>query len=173
MMRTSRPAATSQFDSSIETAGVPDNSSRDLRNAAWSWKQKSILVTLFATALISSAAVFFAPTISSSIRQSRIERANADITLFRAGLSRFEIDTGRYPSGEEGLATLLYPSTGILNWHGPYVPANARLIDPWNRPYSYIFPARHCEDGYELYSLGPDGLEGTADDIFGVSDPNK
>ncbi|MBI5025734.1 MAG: DUF4388 domain-containing protein [Nitrospirae bacterium] len=34
--------------------------------------------------------------------------------------------------------------------------------DPWGRPYVY----KITEDGFKLYSVGPDGIEGTKDDVF-------
>jgi general secretion pathway protein G len=37
--------------------------------------------------------------------------------------------------------------------------------DPWHNPYIYYFPGKHNPSGYDLLSAGPDGKEGTADDI--------
>jgi len=37
-----------------------------------------------------------------------------------------------------------------------------RLVDPWGRRYEY----RITRGGYDLYSSGPDGVRGTADDIW-------
>ena len=39
------------------------------------------------------------------------------------------------------------------------------LNDPWGRPYRYRHPGMHNEDGYDLWSVGLDGADGTADDI--------
>jgi len=36
--------------------------------------------------------------------------------------------------------------------------------DPWGRPYVYRCPGLRNRDGSDLFSLGPDGQEGTADD---------
>ncbi len=37
-----------------------------------------------------------------------------------------------------------------------------KLTDPWGRPYVY----RPLADGYLIFSKGPDGVEGTGDDIY-------
>ena len=39
------------------------------------------------------------------------------------------------------------------------------LQDPWNRRYRYRCPGLHNKKTYDLYSLGPDGIEDTEDDI--------
>ena len=37
--------------------------------------------------------------------------------------------------------------------------------DPWGNPFQYEFPGRRNPDSYDLWSFGPDGVNGTADDI--------
>jgi len=37
--------------------------------------------------------------------------------------------------------------------------------DPWGRAYNYIYPGKHTQNSYDLYSVGPDGKAGTEDDI--------
>ena len=36
--------------------------------------------------------------------------------------------------------------------------------DPWGNPYKYRFPGKKKADEFEIYTMGPDGLENTADD---------
>jgi general secretion pathway protein G len=38
------------------------------------------------------------------------------------------------------------------------------LKDPWGKQYQYKQPAERSKKGYDLYSLGPDGVE-SEDDI--------
>jgi len=37
--------------------------------------------------------------------------------------------------------------------------------DPWGNPYIYVCPGTHNTDSYDLHSFGPDGQDGTEDDI--------
>jgi general secretion pathway protein G len=37
--------------------------------------------------------------------------------------------------------------------------------DPWGRQYQYSNPGKHNTDGYDVWSLGPDGADGTDDDV--------
>jgi hypothetical protein len=38
-------------------------------------------------------------------------------------------------------------------------------IDPWGNPYIYYYPGKHNPTSYDLLSAGPDGKEGTDDDV--------
>lgn len=39
------------------------------------------------------------------------------------------------------------------------------LMDPWARKITYRNPGKRNAGGYDVFSLGPDGLENTEDDI--------
>jgi general secretion pathway protein G len=49
-----------------------------------------------------------------------------------------------------------------VRWKGPYL---EEMMDPWSRKLEYRFPGRHNVRGYDLWSFGPDGENGTPDDI--------
>lgn len=79
-------------------------------------------------------------------------------------LIRYRIDTGSYPTTEEGIAALLTaPSDKASRWRGPYI--EEMPIDPWGNPYHYRFPGTQNPAKYDLWSYGPNGVEGGGDDI--------
>ena len=39
------------------------------------------------------------------------------------------------------------------------------LKDPWGHPFVYYCPGKHNRESYDLFSIGPDGVEGTGDDV--------
>jgi general secretion pathway protein G len=82
-------------------------------------------------------------------------------------LGMFEVDNGRYPTTAEGLKALLEkPSDpATTNWHGPYPEKASSLKDQWGHEFVYRCPGIHNTGSYDLYSMGPDGKENTADDI--------
>jgi len=87
--------------------------------------------------------------------------AEADVKAgLKAMLEMFRIDCGRYPTTAEGLKVLIAaPADGSLtNWRGPYSDPPRVPKDPWGHAYIYRFPAIHSTNGYDLYSLGPDGV---------------
>lgn len=101
------------------------------------------------------------PRLMGRSDEARTQAAKADIESNLAlALDLYEMDTGVYP---QGLDSLRSKPSEAENWKGPYIKKNP--LDPWSRPYSYKFPGEHNSDSYDLYSLGRDGQEGTADDI--------
>ncbi len=86
---------------------------------------------------------------------AKISTAHAQVESFSSALDLYRLDTGRYPSSQEGLAALKVKPPAAENWNGPYVKATTSLNDPWGNPYTYVAPGRHGD--FDLSSNGPDG----------------
>jgi general secretion pathway protein G len=85
--------------------------------------------------------------------------AVAQMGLFKNMLVDYHMDMGSYPSTDQGLAALSAAPEGSTKWLGPY--AEKIPNDPWGNPYQYA-----CNAGtYEVYSLGPDGQDGSGDEV--------
>lgn len=83
-------------------------------------------------------------------------------------LTAYRIDMGGYPSTAEGMQALVTaPANKGDTWKGPYIetPGGKLPMDPWQEPYIYRYPSVKSKDGYDLFSKGPDKVEGNADDI--------
>lgn len=86
--------------------------------------------------------------------QFRQTAANLDTTNLLSALRLYKLDNKQYPMQAEGLRVLTVSEKPYLD----------RLpVDPWGRPYQYLNPGKRGE--IEVFSSGPDGLAGTADDI--------
>lgn len=110
------------------------------------------------------------PKIMDRPEQARRTKAGADIGALEQSLDLYKLDTGRYPSIEQGLTALLEPpSTGVLakNWKGPYLKKNAVPKDPWGNDYVYISPGLHGD--VDIMSYGADGEPGGEDDNADVN----
>ena len=98
------------------------------------------------------------------------EEANKDVAQqfvnqsLKAPLLKYRIDTGSYPTSEEGglMALLDAPASKQAQWKGPYIEKLPN--DPWQRPYQYRYPGVKNPSGYDLWSKGPDP-QSDADDI--------
>jgi len=106
------------------------------------------------------------PRVLNSLGESKVKAAKLQIESFGSSLDLFYLDTGRYPTGSEGLTALAQrpDNTGI--WNGPYLKTGAVPADPWGHAYVYRVPAERGP--YAIVSLGSDGQEGgtgTAADI--------
>ena len=101
-------------------------------------------------------------------RKAKVDAAKAQIDLFKTPLNLFQLSVGSYPTGQQGLQALLAPPNdldGTAKWEGPYLEASSIPLDPWGRPYLYKFPGDRNPNSYDISSSGPDGVDGTADDI--------
>ena len=84
-------------------------------------------------------------------------------------LETLRMDVGRYPTTEEGIAVLsdadqMQDESKRDKWDGPYL-KKGKLEDSFGNEFRYEFPGENNEDGFDLSSPGPDGEEGTEDDI--------
>ncbi len=100
-------------------------------------------------------------------RRARIQAAATQIGLLKTPLDTYEMSIGSYPTTAQGLEALRAQPADLANpakWDGPYLKSEVRL-DPWDHPYQYASPGTHNPDGYDVWSYGPDGANGTEDDI--------
>lgn len=105
------------------------------------------------------------PKMFGRIGESKQKAAKAQIELFATAFDAFRLDTGRYPTTDEGLQSLRSKPTGNDKWKGPYLPKDIPL-DPWGNAYQYKSPGEHGD--YDLLSFGADnvlGGEGENQDI--------
>ena len=127
----------------------------------------TLVELLIVVIIIGALAAMVVPRLTGRSQQAKIKIAEADVeSNISLALKMYEVDNGAFPSTEQGLAALLAkpggdpPATG---WNGPYIEKEA--LDPWGNPYEYESPGTRSAAGYDLWSVGPDGEDGTDDDI--------
>ena len=113
--------------------------------------------------IIGILAALVIPKISGQGERARVTAAHADIHGgIKTALDAYEVDNGFYP---KSLQDLIQQPSNAKNWHGPYFDPPVLPKDPWQNLYIYYYPGKHNPTGYDLLSVGPDGKEGTDDDI--------
>jgi general secretion pathway protein G len=117
----------------------------------------TFLELLVVITILGIIAAIVAPRFIGRVGPARLKAAKAQIGMFETALDTFKLDTGRYPTTEEGIKALREKPSGVDNWQGPYLPKEIPL-DPWGRPYVYKCPGDHEE--FDLVSHGLDGVEG-------------
>lgn len=106
-----------------------------------------------------------APRLTGKSQQARIAASQANINAhLSTALDLFELGVGRFPTTQEGLAALRTAPSGATGWKGPYLKRDVPK-DPWGRKYAYRSPGQHNREDYDLFSYGPDGVEGGDDDV--------
>jgi general secretion pathway protein G len=126
----------------------------------------TLLELLVVVAIIGLLAAYVGPRYFSQIGRSEIAAAQAQIDAFSKALDQYRLDTGRYPSTEQGLKALVEKQGDEKRWHGPYL-QKSLPSDPWGRPYIYRAPGE--KDEYDLLSYGKDGSPGGSDEAADIS----
>jgi general secretion pathway protein G len=120
-----------------------------------------IIVLGIIAVLLGSAIYWMVGTVGGA----KIQRVDGDITSITAALRMYEINNRFLPTTEQGLMALVRKPTSEplpRRWNQQF---KELPLDPWNRPYEYVCPGRHNPNGFDLYSLGEDGVE--SDDDLG------
>ena len=124
----------------------------------------TLIELLLVLVILGILAAIVVPKFSGRTEQARQTAAVSQIATFGTALDAFEVDTGHYPRGRNGLLELVQQPRDAQNWKGPYM-KNEIPNDPWGAPYVYECPGKNNPSSYDLMSAGPDGRAGTEDDV--------
>ena len=128
----------------------------------------TLVELLLVLVILGILAALVLPKFTGRTEQARVTAAQTQISTFGTALDSFEVDTGSYPRGQDGLQQLLVQPADVTGWRGPYLKSDIPL-DPWGHAYVYEFPGKVNASGYDIRSAGPDGQTGTNDDVVNAS----
>lgn len=124
----------------------------------------SILELLLVLVILTILAGIVAFRFTGTTEKANISAAEAQLNNLKSALKRYEIAIGKYPTQQQGLEALTKLPSGVDETKWERFMDETVKNDPWGNPYVYKFPGDHNND-YDLYSWGPDGKDGTDDDI--------
>lgn len=91
---------------------------------------------------------------------------SAKINGIQSSLTSYKLAALTYPTQQQGLEALVTrPTSQPLPKRWTQTAKAEALIDPWGRKLVYRNPGKHNTSSYDVFSLGPDGIENTEDDI--------
>jgi general secretion pathway protein G len=117
----------------------------------------TLLELLVVMAIIGLLAGYVGPRYFAQIGKSEVKAARAQIDGLEKALDQYRLDTGHYPSQDQGLAAIIKKPANEPRWDGPYLKKDLPM-DPWGRAFIYKIPGERGE--FELVSLGKDGAAG-------------
>lgn len=132
------------------------------RQASKGFTLIEVMIVIFIIGMIAALVI---PNVGGSKSTAELKKAAIDIQNLENALQMYKLNANRFPTTEQGLEALVsiptiepiprnYPEGGIIN----------RLPqDPWGADYILLSPGEIKP--VEIYSLGPDGIDGTEDDI--------
>ena len=118
-----------------------------------------IMVVIVILALL---AALVGPKLIGRSDDAKIADAKVQIRNIETGLKLYKLDSGTYPTTDQGLQALVEkPTVGQIpnNWRAEgYLESKNIPKDPWKNDYIYLSPGEHGD--YDLCSYGADGVKG-------------
>jgi general secretion pathway protein G len=96
---------------------------------------------------------------------ANVKAATAQVGLIGNAIEYYKMDMKQAPASLDDLTAAPSDAKATKRWSGPYMDANKELVDPWDNPYKYDAKGKRNQGGYDVWSMGPDGQDGTDDDI--------
>ncbi len=110
----------------------------------------TLIELLLVMVILAILAAVVVPRMVGRSEQAKEASAKTGISSIETALGTFEVDTGRYPSSDEGLQALMTAPGNAQGWHGPYI--TRPPVDPWGNAYVYVYPGQHNANGFDLYT---------------------
>jgi general secretion pathway protein G len=129
--------------------------SRSERKRARGFTLIELIVVIIILGLLAALVV---PRLFKHLAQAKVVAAKTQIDAFQTALGAYKLDTGTFPTTEQGLQALRTLPPGVTNWNGPYLPKEIP-VDPWGHPYIYKYPGDHGDEP-DIISYGPTGQLG-------------
>ncbi len=118
----------------------------------------TLIEMLVVVTIIALFAALVAPRMLKQSDKARVTAARAQINAFMTALGTYKLDTGTFPTSDQGLQALRLKPQDAHQWNGPYLPQDIP-VDPWGHPYMYKYPGEHGDEP-DVISYGADGQPG-------------
>ena len=125
----------------------------------------TLLEVMIVLAILGMIIGMVSSNLIGSSDDAKLQATAIEIKNLESVLDMYKLKAGNYPTTEQGLEALVsapeiepvprnYPEDGFID----RIPE-----DKWGNAYILVSPGEMGK--YDLYSMGPDGQEGTEDDI--------
>ena len=118
----------------------------------------TLIEMLVVVTIIGLFVALVGPSLFKKADTARITAARAQINGFMTALGTYKLDTGVFPTTEQGLQALRVKPQDVNQWNGPYMPQDIPK-DPWGHDYIYKFPGEHGDEP-DIICYGGDGQAG-------------
>lgn len=130
---------------------VSKNLHKRLRNANGGF---TLIELILVTVIIAVLAGMVTLAFQGTSRDAKIKTALGDIARYQTALDLFALDhNDKYPNSLQELVSGNKKYVRDLN------------KDPWGNEYIYLMPGEKYPESFDMFSMGPDGQRGTADDV--------
>ena len=129
---------------------------RKIRKSEEGFTLTEIMVVVFIIGLLSTVVLV---NVLGARTDAQFKTAQANVAALSQSLDRYSLVLYSYPSEDQGLEALVEEPEGLgtnaLYPKGGFI--QKLPVDPWGRPYQYVFPAERSNGAYDIFSFGADG----------------
>jgi len=118
----------------------------------------TLIEMLVVVTIIGLFVALVGPNLWKKVDTGRVTSARVQIHNLMGALGNYKLDTGTFPTSEQGLAALRVKPQDVNQWNGPYLEQDIPK-DPWGHDYVYRYPGEHG-DAPDIICLGADGAAG-------------
>ena len=121
-----------------------------------------IMVVIVILGVLASMVV---PNLMGNKDKADRQKVVSDVIALENSLDMYKLDNGTYPSTDQGLEALVEQPSGSPEPRNYREDGYIKRLpqDPWGNDYILNSPGEHSK--LDVLSVGPDGEEGTDDDI--------
>lgn len=120
-----------------------------------------LLVLVILVVLASLAVTTYRGTQDRALKDA----AKTKVAILSTPIDTFQMHTRSFPTSLQDLINQPSDSKLADRWSGPYLKDQNALLDPWDNEMKFAAPGKHNTNSYDVWSVGPDGQDGTDDDI--------
>lgn len=132
---------------------------KKIRKSEAGFTLTEIMVVVFIIGLLSTVVLV---NVLGARTDAQTKTAQANISALTQSLERYSLILYSYPTEDQGLEALVEEPAGLSN--SALYPRGGFIqqlpLDPWGRPYQYVFPAERSRAAYDVFSFGADGEPG-------------
>ena len=128
----------------------------------------TLLEILLVVGLLALLAAFAIPNLvgaGEKAKKKMVEAAIGPNGTLSQSIKMYRFDIGTFPDTLKDLVERPSNDSAAKKWTGKYLDDVRGLKDPWDHDYMYNKNGTHNEGMFDLWSVGPDGQDGTEDDI--------
>ena len=127
----------------------------------------TLLEILVVVGILALLAAFVVPNLIGTQDDARVKTTQTNINNLRGVMQLFNLHMGRYPNELSELTEKPDDDVEAEKWKGPYIDSADALKDAWGNEFKYLGndEAKVNEGGYDVWSVGKDGEDGSDDDI--------
>lgn len=121
----------------------------------------TLIEVMVVVVILGILAAIIVPKIMSRPEQARVVKVKQDLLAIQSALDLYKLDSGFYPSTDQGLQALVVKPTA------PPIPSSWKSegylqdvpLDPWGQSYQYLNDNEHVR----IFSYGPKGKDGNSE----------